>query len=494
MKHHAFVLALMVLAAAPLQAQVAPRPLVKTMIDLAATATTTPTPAAPVLAPAGADATPRPLRLNELSTVLQVPARLPLGAVTGGTPMNLRDAIAQGLGYSPDVRAAQFRAESFDQTRNAARGALLPRIDLRLGVGRGHLESVEPAETRRRLDGTAQLTQALFDESSRREWKRQGVLADSASRQVLGAESTAGLEIAGAYLQALQSRLTIEVSQSYEAMLTELLRYVSERAAGGGASNADRDRVRARVASARAGIADGRAGLTVALRNLQRLVGEPPVALDVAGPANLEIPAAIDEAKRIALAGNDDLRAARAEVEAADWERSGAAAKFLPKLAIELSHGRNINAAGTESYFRDSKAMLVLTVPLANGGTDYAQWRAITAQREEKTARALGVERKLLQELDTAYANLDSVNERYASVREELDADRAVVNAFQAQLTAANRSLLDVLDAYQRLYQTQLDLTTLVVGETQNHLKVAHLTGTLMAMLGTAVPPADSTR
>jgi len=440
-----------------------------------------------------AEAAPiRSLRMNDLPEVLQVPASLAVGTdgKTAGDALNLRNAVIQGLGYSPDVRAARFRAESFEQTQRAARGALLPRVELRAAVGRGHLESADPPVSLPRKDGSAQLTQALVDESSRREWRRQGVLADSALRQVDGAESTAGLEVAGAYLQALQSRLTIEVSQGYETLLAELLRYVSERAAGGGASAADRERVRARVANARANIADGRAGLNVALRNLERLVGQAPARLDVGGPASLGIPADLNAAKALALAQNADLRAARAEVDAADWARASAQARFLPKLSLEVSHSRNVNAAGTESYFRDTKAMVVLSVPLANGGTDLAQMRAAVAQREEKTALALAVERKLLQELDAAYANLEAVAERYRSVREELDADRAVVKAFQAQLTAANRSLLDVLDAYQRLYQTQLDMTSLVIGETQNHLKVAHLTGTLMGALVTA-PAAD---
>jgi adhesin transport system outer membrane protein len=36
-----------------------------------------------------------------------------------------------------------------------------------------------------------------------------------------------------------------------------------------------------------------------------------------------------------------------------------------------------------------------------------------------------------------------------------------------------------VLDAYQRLHQSRLDMTALVLGELQNQVKVAHLTGRL---------------
>jgi outer membrane protein, adhesin transport system len=54
-----------------------------------------------------------------------------------------------------------------------------------------------------------------------------------------------------------------------------------------------------------------------------------------------------------------------------------------------------------------------------------------------------------------------------------------VVAAFNEQLFATNRQLLDVLDAYQRLYQSKVDLTNLVVTEAQVRLQVSHLLGLL---------------
>jgi adhesin transport system outer membrane protein len=269
-------------------------------------------------------------------------------------------------------------------------------------------------------------------------------------------------------------------------LLTELLRVVTERASGGGASGADRERVRGRVANARATIADARAALVVAKRNLERLMGGTIDSVSVMLPAGLVVPGGLQGAKSLALAHNPDLLAARADLEASDIERLGYASRFLPRLSVELSHNRDVNAAGTESYFRDTKAMLVLTVPLVTGGTDYAQTRAAVARREEQRARAENVERKLMQELDAAYINLDAVPERYQSMLQEIASNRSVVAAFKDQLTASNRSLLDVLDAYQRFYQSRLDVTQLLVGETQNRLKIAHLSGTLLAAVGAA--------
>ena len=59
-----------------------------------------------------------------------------------------------------------------------------------------------------------------------------------------------------------------------------------------------------------------------------------------------------------------------------------------------------------------------------------------------------------------------------------------MVDAFQAQLVGGNRPLLDVLDAYQRHYQSQVDLTQVMVSTAQNEWRLAHITGSLGPQLG----------
>jgi adhesin transport system outer membrane protein len=116
---------------------------------------------------------------------------------------------------------------------------------------------------------------------------------------------------------------------------------------------------------------------------------------------------------------------------------------------------------------------------------------AAAARRDELAAKATNVERKLVQELEVAYANLDASAVRFAAVRDELDANTKVVTAFRKQLLGANRQLLDVLDAYQRLYQSRLDMTQALISEAQSQLRVAHLTGTLNQLVpGSAELPS----
>ena len=424
----------------------------------------------------------RSLRINDLPGLLSVAPELPLAEGSGpaGTrALTLEQAMALGVQNSLEVKAAGARLEAFEQTTVAAQGALLPHLDARAAVGQGRLESVSPTEQRLRKDGTVTLRQTLFDLPATREVQRQSVLSDSARLQLQAAVSTASLQVSANYLQALQARLVLELGADQERLLGELLTYVSRRAEAGGTSIAERDRVKARVANARSQQADARANLRAALRNLATLLGEAPAQLVLNVPLALSVPETAAQALDEARVANRDLVASRTEAEAAGLEAKGQRARFLPKVELEVSHARAINASGTDSYSRDTKAMVVINWSLLNGGTDLAQGRAAAARMREKQWQADDLERKLQQDLEATYASLDSVTERYTALREELVANRSVVEAFKAQLVGGNRPLLDVLDAYQRLHQSRIDLAQLVLGEVNNHAKVAHITGRL---------------
>ena len=433
----------------------------------------------------------RTLRLGSLGALLDLPYVLPLvaNAAPAGVAPSMQEIARQALEHSLEVDAARERLASFGFVRDAARGALLPHAELRLGDGRGKLTSVEPAVTLPRREVTLTLRQPLLDEPARNEWQRQRKLVASSDEQLQNAISTTLLESSNAFLAAMQASITVRLGSEYETLLAELLRYISERADAGGASKADLQRVRARVANIRTAQADGSAALKVALRNLVRLTGTMPPAVHLGlVSGGFVLPANAELANALASRQNHELLAARIESDAVQSERDGQRARFLPRMDLELSHTRIVNGAGQETLTRDTKAMVFMTVPLINGGADLAQVRAAGAHYQEMEAKAGNVERKLVQEIEAAYANLDAADQRFRSVRDELDANTSVVAAFRAQMVGSNRSLLDVLDAYQRLHQSRLDLTQVLVSEAQNQLRVAHLIGMLTPLMAPPLP------
>lgn len=438
-----------------------------------------------VTPPAAVETGGKAVRLTELPEVIGLPAVLPVATGKPSTAgvaqgLTLQKAIELSLARSYSVRAAQAKLDAARHTVRAAQGNLLPQVEGRAGFGRGELDSVSPAERLQRREGTLTVRQPLFDLGARREIERQQALATAAELQYQAAVSEASQEAAGAYLQALQARINLAMGERYESQLARLLTLMEARASGGGASEAERNRVQARVSNARAQMAEGASTLRSAMRRLNALIGQTPQAFELAGGPGIVIPADVEAARSDAARLNRELLAGRAEAVAIAYEALSHRAKLLPRLDLEVSHARALNAGGSPGYTRDTRGMLVVNWQLYNGGTDMAQKRAAEARGRERDLRGDDLLRRLDQELESAYAALEAVAPRFASQREELVANTQVVTAFEAQLVGGNRPLLDVLDAYQRLHSNRLELASLVVNEVLSTLQVAMLTGRLM--------------
>lgn len=424
----------------------------------------------------------RKSRIAELPELLNIPSTLYLKDKTpdsDSVTLTLQKAIVLGVDNSFTIKAAAEHRESFHQTTRAALGALLPRFDIRASQGAGRVSTAEPSEVRNRKENSLTLHQTLFDLSSFTEYRRQEQLTEVARVQMQGAISNTTLDVSSAYLKALETRLIIAVNDEYNQALNDLLVYMNNRTESGGASVAERDRVKARVANAQSQLADNRANLRTAIRNLSILIGEDPLALNFDTPILFEIPDSLEMASNEAKIGNRELLAANKEIKAVELEKKIQILKVLPTLGVDVTHSQSVNAAGFNNSFDDNKVMVTMNWSVFNGGTDLAQSRAAGFRASEKAFIAQDMQRKIDQELMASYAVLDSVTERYALLTEELKANRAVVEAFKAQLTGGNRPLLDVLDAYERLQQNKIEVAQLVVTEAQSHLKVAHLSGRL---------------
>jgi outer membrane protein, adhesin transport system len=227
------------------------------------------------------------------------------------------------------------------------------------------------------------------------------------------------------------------------------------------------------------------------LRTVERLTGQLPQAIRLESVPDVRPPA--DD--RVALArlreDNDELRAARADAYAAEADVRVREARFLPRVELELSHLRNRNVGGLPSRFQDSRALTVVTLPLAAGGSDLAAQRQSLARVTEAAARLRSAERRLTQELETAYTDLQSGAERYPSVRAELASNRRIAEAFRAQPYGPDLPVNDVLDAHQRLAQSRTDLVQVVVSVTQTRWRLARLLGALEPALVGGAPGAE---
>ena len=444
--------------------------------------------------------------INKSQTVLLPPPELLSHSAEGDLRMpgvTLLDAAALSMGYSNEVAASVAKKNTSEYLASASLGPLLPHVDVRFGRGReysspssqtNNLNVRAPYDMHPRTDGQVTARQTLFDLPSYFERQRQNILLKSAEHNMSDVQERVSYDTMVSFLKLIQLRLAVVLTQDYEDELRKLLEYVSTRAEAGGSSPADMQRVRGRVINARSTGIEAQGAYESGLAEFRRLTGVVPSSIVIPESMLPVLPKDFETALAEANRNNDELQTALRDMESVDPERRAALGRFAPKIDIELSANRTYNAGGIDGSYRDplndpknavypvqsdKRAMLVMSWSLFNGGADLMQSRALASKKQEYEFRAREVQRKMEESLRNNFNVLNAANGRIAGVRQEMEANDLVLAAFREQLFSANRSLLDVLDAYQRQYNSRTELLRLLVSEATAGLQLLRNTGQL---------------
>ncbi len=414
--------------------------------------------------------------------------------------LTLFDAMALSLDYSNEVAAASAHRDTIDYQATAALGPLLPQVDLHYNTG---MESSSPSsvtkaptynrlaqDTHSRTDGQIFVRQTLFDMPSYFERQRQNLLLQAAEHSLSNSQERVAYDTLISYLKLIQLRLNVVMVEDYETELKKLLDYMTSRVSGGGASKADMQRVKGRVLNSTAAVIEARGAYESGLIEFKRMTGVVPSSIVIPDKLLPVLPLDFGSAMSAAIANNFELQAALRDVESVDQEHNSIQGRYSPKFDLEISAQHTYNAGGIAGSDTvpgstlyttqdDKRAMLVMTWNLFSGGADRMQDKALNSKRMEYEYRAREVQRRLEESLRVNFNALRALNGRIGGVRQEMEANDSVLAAFKEQLFSANRSLLDVLDAYQRQYNSRTELTRLMLAESTAGLQMLRNMGQL---------------
>ena len=402
---------------------------------------------------------------------------------------SLSESIGAGRGFSREVLAASARTDQARAQTGQALALLLPSLALRTSGGR---ETSTPSvaldasgvpvasDTHHRTDTSIVLKQPLVDLPSLIDYGRRGVIEQSRDESRRAADGDAYLATANAYLALVSTRLQADMARDFEGELKDLLVYVEKRAKAGASSTADMARVRARALAAKSSrleqeAAHAAAGVEfVRLTNLAPRMARLPEIEDL-GAATL--PDSLSRAVEQAMDANPDIATLVAEARAAQIDKSAAKGRFLPRVDLELSEVRSLHAGGDTDPDgqRDKRAMVVLNWSIFNGGGDLQYGRERESRYMELKYRLDDQRRRVVQTLSAQYATLASTRERLTTVYKEFKSMAIAAEAMSKRMLSGNQSLLDLLDVYDRYYQSRVQLVNLHIQEMSSVAQVVRL-------------------
>jgi adhesin transport system outer membrane protein len=393
-------------------------------------------------------------------------------ALAADQAVSVHDSVATALEYNPRLKVLRNNHEAINFELDRAKGGYFPRVDAFFGYGaESHSDELTRAQETEhnfydRLEASLQLTQLLYD--GRETASRVGVEAaklDSAKLRVLDNAESIALDAVIAHMEVYRQRELLALAEKNVRDHEEILSMLDERQRAGAGSIADVSQTQGRLARAKGSLAETRSALKAAEANYQRVVGKlaGPVAF-FAPPANL-LPQGHDEAVQAVQTGNPKVRALAHNIEEAQARVELSGSSFLPKINLEVSTTYQDQVESSRTYEHNNQAMVRLRWNLLNGGSDIADHRAAVARKHQAANTRDDQLVQVVEETSATWAKLEASREQVVNFADATTQSESTLDSYMKQFTVGQRTLLDVLDARNELFQSSGLLVTAKVNE-----------------------------
>jgi outer membrane protein len=180
------------------------------------------------------------------------------------------------------------------------------------------------------------------------------------------------------------------------------------------------------------------------------------------------------------------LIAAQENSRAADYAIDQATASLLPQVSLSLQYqyAKNSSVLGLitpKVTQRDASIYLQVTVPLYQGGAEYAQVRQAKEQRSQSLADVTDADRQVREFAQSAWGIFTSARDSIASNELAVQANQGAVMGVLQEQRAGERSILDILNAQAELLSAQTGLVVAQHDTTVAAFQLLASTGQLTA-------------
>lgn len=410
---------------------------------------------------------------------------------------DLRQVVQEAVSTNPDVleSAANRRARDYEYRRS--QGAFLPTLDVSAALGPERLDrpnsftANENDEWRFSKEFTVAVEQLLFDGfTSVNEVYRQSARVDGAALRVMERSEATALDAVESYIDVLRHTAILSKARLNVAKHRKIYSDVQLRFEGGETGAADLSQARERVAAAEVIVTEVQKSLLDTIAKYERVVGQEPKSLAPAKPASLPS-GSVKHLVDVAVQTHPSVRAAMADADAAEFEYKSSQGNFMPEVALRGEATVGDDLGGIEGRNNEYSGKVVFSWNLFNGGRDAALTNEYGERFVETQIRVDRVRRELKEGIERSYASVTTTTDRIKALREQLAANRQVVEGYRQEYDIGQRTLLDVLNAENALFNSEIELISSRAVYAFSTYQLRATSGDLLAYLN-VTPPAEA--
>jgi outer membrane protein TolC len=418
--------------------------------------------------------------------------------------LSFREAIERGLAFNLGAVDASSLVKQARGLRGVARSALLPNL-----VGNASVTAEQFNLAAIGVQGTpipgfsfptvtgpfsiydlrARLSQAVVDRTAWQNFRSASATARADELTIEDTRDLIVLAVGGTYLQTLATGARLESARAQLETANALYQQNAQRRAVGIVAQLDVDRSQVQALSQQQRLLSLEADFAKQKINLARMVGLPPVDSYNLGdriPFSAAPPLTLDDALQQAREQRADLKAAAAQVEAAERALAAARAERLPTVTVNADVGAlgNTPASAQLTY----AVVGAVRVPIWLGGRisgEIQQAEAAVTQRrgelEDLTSQIEGDVRKSFLDLRATTTQVEVADRNRQVAAEALTLTRQ-------RFDAGVSDNVEVIQAQEALSNAELDYINSIFSHNVAKLGLARAIGQTAERVSDFVP------
>lgn len=418
--------------------------------------------------------------------------------------MSLKEVISLVVQTNPDINGAQRDRRATDYELRQARGLYYPQIDLHGAAGPEWTESSSVDEGDANLsqsphdngigmiraDADITLQQKIFDGfNTSNEVDRQKARVASAANVVQDKSQINGLDAVRFYMDVLRNQARVDNAAANVKAHEDTLALVQKRADLGGGNIADVRQAEARLATARTQLKTIQGSLRDSQTNFQRVVGQAPADLEpVSFTYDSLIPEDVDKSVGHAIEVSPKVQGAKYDVVAAEHLLGEQESAMYPQINLNATAAVNHHDNGIEQTGHSANALIVIDYNLYRGGADLARIREFKWRKQEAIDAVRNQERVVAKDVRDAWSERQTQRDTVETLTEEYDKNVQTEKLYEQQFDIGQRSLLDLLNSRNEVFQSQDNLITAQSNEVLANFKILAAQGELVQAVGVSLP------
>ena len=366
----------------------------------------------------------------------------------------------------------------------------LPRLDLygSAGVEETDHQDSDSIELNP-WTASAVLTQPIFSGfETQHSLRRTTADKDASDAQLSGTAEQVALEVIQAYLKVLSAQETVDIAEQNLQRHKQISKLINARLEEGVSDQSDAAHADGRLALANSNLLSAQNNLTDAMSDFEAVAGfrlgefSRPALPDSLLPKTRE--SAIQKGKE----ENPILQSSFHSITAANEQYKQNASKYYPHFDVQLKASASDETGGEDEDETQLSALVVMNWNLYNGGTEMAERKISLSELSQARNKSLRVQRNVEKEVRLAWEALETTRVQKNYMAEHVSSSVKVKKLYIQQFEIHRRSLLDLLDTENELFQAERTYIINDYQELSARYRLLAATGQLLATIGVDEP------